>query len=126
MTLRTTSSANMEWAKTRSTARYNLSRSGVPDQPLAALGASLEDVETSGGGGGYGWTPLLEAIAGRFGTGPEGVVHLPGASMANFVSLAGLLGAGDDLVIEGRTNELLVSTARFAGAVIVSFARGAG
>lgn len=124
MTARPTASAYMEWAKTRSSARFNLSRSGVPDQPLAALGAALEDVETSGGGG-YGWPPLLSAIASRFGSSPECIVHLPGASMANFVVLAGLLAPGDDVVVEAPTYELLVSAARFLGAGVVSFARAA-
>jgi aspartate/methionine/tyrosine aminotransferase len=122
---RATSSPYMEWAKSRSGARFNLSRSGLPDQPLAALGAVLEDVETSGLDG-YGWAPLLEAIASRFGTSPECVVHLPGASMANFVVLAGLLAPGDDVVVEAPTYELLVSAARFLGAGVVSFARAAG
>jgi len=120
---RTTASPYMEWAKTRSTARFNLSRSGVPDQPLAAIGASLDDVETSGGGDGYGWTPLLETIARRFGTSPDCVVHLPGTSMANFVALAGLLSPGDDVVAESPTYELIVSAARFLGANVVPFIR---
>jgi aspartate/methionine/tyrosine aminotransferase len=119
---RATSSPYMEWAKVRSAAPCNLSRSGLPDLPLAVLGATLDDVETHGGGG-YGWPPLLEAVARRFGTSPDGVVHLPGASMANFVVLAGLLAPGDDLVVEAPTYELIVSAARFLGAGIVSFAR---
>jgi aspartate/methionine/tyrosine aminotransferase len=124
MTVRATASPFMEWAKTRSAARFNLSRSGLPDQPLSALGATLHDIEISGGGG-YGWAPLLEAIARRFGTSPECVVHLPGASMANFVALAGLLSPGDDAVVEAPTYELIVSAARFLGANVVPFARRA-
>ena len=119
---RTTSSPYMEWAKTRSAARFNLSRSGVPDQPLAALEATLDDVETDGGGG-YGWAPLLETIARRFGTSSGCVVHLPGTSMANFVAMAGLLGPGDDVVAETPTYELILSAARFLGAGMVSFVR---
>jgi len=119
---RTTSSPYMEWAKTRSAARFNLARSGVPDQPLLALGATLDDVETSGGGG-YGWAPLLDVIARRFAISPDCVVHLPGTSMANFVALAGLLGPGDDVVAETPTYELILSAARFLGATVVPFVR---
>ncbi|MFI5182007.1 MAG: pyridoxal phosphate-dependent aminotransferase [Thermoanaerobaculia bacterium] len=122
--MRTTSSPYMEWAKTRSAAPYNLARSGVPDQPLLALGATIQEVETSGGGG-YGWPPLLEVIARRFGTSPDGVVHVPGASMANFVAMAGLLSPGDDLVAETPTYELILSAARFLGASVVPFIRRA-
>ena len=124
MTVRTTASPYMEWAKTRSAALFNLSRSGLPDQPLSALGAALGDVETSGGGG-YGWGPLLQAIARRFGTSPDCVVHLPGASMANFVALAGLLAPGDDAVVEAPTYELILSAARFLGANVIPFVRRA-
>ncbi len=121
---RTTASPYMEWAKSRSAARYNLSRSGVPDQPLAALEATLDDVEASGGGG-YGWLPLQSTIAHRFGTSPDCVVHLPGTSMANFVALAGLLSPGDDIVAEAPTYELILSAARFLGANVVPFIRRA-
>ncbi len=121
---RATSSPYMEWAKTRSGARFNLSRSGVPDQQIEAFGAAPGDGEATGGEG-YGWPPLLEAIARRFATSPDCVVHLPGASMANFVVLAGLLAPGDDLLVEAPTYELIVSAARFLGAGVVSFARAA-
>jgi hypothetical protein len=112
----------MEWAKTRSAARFNLARSGVPDQPLLALGATIDDVETSGADG-YGWAPLLDVIARRFGTSPDCVVHLPGTSMANFVALGGLLGPGDDVVAETPTYELILSAARFLGATVIPFVR---
>ena len=121
---RTTASPYMEWAKSRSAARYNLSRSGMPDQPLSALGAMLQDVATDGTDG-YGWGPLLETIARRFGTSPDCVVHLPGTSMANFVALAGLLSPGDDVVAEAPTYELILSAARFLGANVVPFIRRA-
>ena len=92
----------MEWAKTKKAARFNLSRSGVPDQPLAVLDATLADVEIDGGGG-YGWPPLLRALGAHLGVPPDEIVHLPGTSMANFVALAGLLGPGDDVLIERPT-----------------------
>jgi aspartate/methionine/tyrosine aminotransferase len=119
---RATSSPYMEWAKTKKAARFNLARSGVPDQPLAVLGASLEDVEIDDDGG-YGWPPLLGALGAHLGVPPEEIVHLPGTSMANFVALAGLLEPGDDALIERPAYELLVSAARFLGAHVVRFDR---
>ena len=119
---RATASPYMEWAKTRKAARFNLSRSGVPDQPLAVLEASLADVEIDGGGG-YGWPPLLAALGAHLGVPAEEIVHLPGTSMANFVALAGLLGPGDDVLIERPAYELLVSAARFLGANVLRFDR---
>ena len=119
---RATSSPYMDWAKTKKAARFNLSRSGVPDQPLAVLEATLADVEIDGGGG-YGWPPLLSALGAHLGVPAEEIVHLPGTSMANFVALAGLLAPGDDIVVERPTYELLVSAARFLGANVVRFDR---
>ena len=119
---RATSSPYMEWAKTKSGARFNLSRSGVPDQPLAALEATLADVVIDGGGG-YGWAPLLAALGAHLGRPQDEIVHLPGTSMANFVALAGLLSPGDDVLVERPTYELLVSAARFLGANVVRFDR---
>ncbi|HSB36317.1 MAG TPA: aminotransferase, partial [Thermoanaerobaculia bacterium] len=72
---RATSSPYMEWAKTKRGARFNLSRSGVPDQPLGALEATLADVEIDGGGG-YGWAPLLAALGAHLGVPPNEIVHL--------------------------------------------------
>ncbi len=119
---RATSSPYMEWAKTKKAARFNLARSGVPDQPLAVLDATLADVEIDGGGA-YGWSPLLSALGAHLGVPADEIVHLPGTSMANFVALAGLLGPGDDVLIERPGYELLVSAARFLGANVVRFDR---
>ncbi len=51
----------MEWAKPRSSARFNLASSGLTSVPLASFPLRVEELEITGGGYGYG--PLLERIA---------------------------------------------------------------
>jgi len=58
---RVMSSAYMQWAKTRSQARYGLAGSGVAHYPLADLPVRLEDLELSGPSY-YGYAPLQTAI----------------------------------------------------------------
>ena len=54
------SSAYMNWAKTKSGAKFNLAMSGIPNVKLSELRVSLEDLEITDGG--YGYKPLLERI----------------------------------------------------------------
>lgn len=102
----------MEWAKTRSAARFNLASSGVAAFPLADLGARLEDLEI-GGASAYGYAPLQERLARKAGVGPDRVVHATGTSMANLLVLAAAAGPGDEVLIEEPTYSLLVDAARW-------------
>ena len=63
----------MRFAKLDTAARYNLASSGVADCTLADLGASLDDLALHGPNA-YGYAPLVERIAGRFGIDPTCVV----------------------------------------------------
>jgi len=56
-------STYMHWAKTRSSAKYNLATSGLANLSLKDLDVSLEELEITDGG--YGYRPLVEAIAHR-------------------------------------------------------------
>jgi aspartate/methionine/tyrosine aminotransferase len=105
-----TYSEYMEWAKTRSAARFNLASSGVAAFPLAELGARLEDIEMCADGA-YGYPPLLERLARKAGVDPDRVVHAIGTSMANFLVLAATAGPGDEVLIEEPTYSLLVDAA---------------
>ncbi len=60
----------MEWAKTRSAARFNLASSGVAAFPLADLGARLEDLEICGDSA-YGYAPLQQRLARKAGRRPR-------------------------------------------------------
>ncbi len=114
----------MEWAKLRSGAKFNLAVSGMPNLPLARLGAGIEDIEISGPGG-YGYEPLQQKLAAKCGVATENVVAATGTSMANHLALAALIEPGDEVVIEQPTYELLLTTAEYLGAKISRFARPA-
>jgi aspartate/methionine/tyrosine aminotransferase len=112
----------MEWVKTGGHARYNLASSDLLRVPLAALPFSPGDLEISGPGG-YGYVPLRDAIAERYGVDPGCVVSTAGTSMANHLAIAALVEPGDEVLIEQPTYELIVSTAQFLGAKVTRFPR---
>jgi aspartate/methionine/tyrosine aminotransferase len=115
----------MVWAKLQSGARFNLATSGVANLSLGELPARLEDLELTAAGA-YGYAPLVEAIAAHVGAPPDCVV-VPGGgtSFANHLALAGLLGAGDEVLIESPAYSLMAGVARYLGATVTEFARRA-
>ena len=114
--------AHMEWAKLRSEARINLSRSGVPGLCLRDLGLDLEGIDINGPHP-YGYPPLLEAIAARHGTGTANVIPSIGTSMAIFHVSAALLGPGDTAAVEKPAYEQMRACPRALGARVVRFDR---
>jgi aspartate/methionine/tyrosine aminotransferase len=112
----------MRWAKTRSRARFNLATSGVPGFPLADLGVSIGDLEINGPGG-YGYTPLREAIGKEYGVPVENIVSGGGTSGANEYAFLLLLGSGDEALVEFPAYDILPNLARFTGASIARFER---
>jgi aspartate/methionine/tyrosine aminotransferase len=114
----------MEWAKTRSSARWNLASSGVAAFPLAELGAAIEDLEVCGDSA-YGYAPLQERLARKAGVDPDRVVHATGTSMANLLVLAAAAEAGDEVLIEEPTYSLLVDAARWLRLDVRRFPRRA-
>ncbi len=113
----------MHWAKTKSRAKYNLATSGVPGYPLADLGATIEELEINGPGG-YGYTPLREAIGKEYNVPVECIVPGGGTSGANMYAFLLLLRAGDEALVEFPTYEILPNLARFTGAKVNHFTRG--
>jgi len=112
----------IEWAKTRSGARFNLATSGIPHYPIAELGATIEDIELSGPSW-YGYEPLQKALSAKCGVKTENVVAATGTSMANFLAMAAILDPGDEVVIEHPAYDPLVAGAAFLNARIVRFER---
>src|ERR1043166_4072486 len=92
----------MEWAKLCSTSRYNLATSGMDSLPLAALEIDVEQLEITGPGG-YGYEPLLQAIAARYRVPQESIASAIGTSMANYLALAATTDPGDEILIEQPT-----------------------
>lgn len=122
LTARVFESPYMLWAKTRSRARFNLATSGVPGYPLSALGASIEDLEINGPGG-YGYTPLRDALNDEYGVPNESIVAGGGTSGANYYAFALLLGPGDEAIVEHPAYEILTNLALFTGATLKRFHR---
>jgi aspartate/methionine/tyrosine aminotransferase len=112
----------MEWAKSSSRAAVNLAQSGLPGLTFADLNLDLGSVELNGVHP-YGWKPLIEAIAGRYGADPESVVPTIGTSQAIFLVGAALLSAGDGVYIEKPAYEPLLDVSRALGANVRRFER---
>ena len=114
----------MEWAKTRSQARFNLASSGVAAFPIAELPVAPGDLELTGPSF-YGYPPLQERLARKAGVAETSVLAATGTSMANFLVMAALLEPGDEVLIEQPTYELLTDAARFLRLDIRRFPRRA-
>jgi aspartate/methionine/tyrosine aminotransferase len=112
----------MNWAKTRSRARFNLATSGLDNLELNDLNVSLNDLELTGTSG-YGYPPLLEAIAKRMNVGTDSIVTATGTSLANHLAMAAVVNPGDEVLIEQPTYEPLLALARYLGANIRRFPR---
>ena len=93
-----TTSSYMHWAKTKSTARFNLATSGMPDLSIRDLRVSLDDLELTSGGYGYG--PLVERIGARYRVDRNSIVTAAGTSFANHLAMAALLKPGDEVLFE--------------------------
>lgn len=111
----------MHWAKTKSCARFNLATSGLENLRLQDLQVSLDDLEITDGG--YGYAPLIDALADRYRIERECVVTAAGTSFANHLALAALLEPADEILIESPAYEPLLATARFLGATVKRFPR---
>jgi aspartate/methionine/tyrosine aminotransferase len=112
----------MHWAKTRSRARFNLATSGLADLGLKDLRVSLDDLEEITGGG-YGYEPLVRALAERYRVDTACVVTAAGTSFANHLAMAALIDPGDEILIESPAYEPLVALAQYLGADVKRFER---
>ena len=115
------SSSYMHWAKTSSTAKFNLATSGVGNLKLRELRVSLDDLEITDGG--YGYRPLIESIAKRYRVAPEAVVTAAGTTFANHLALAALIQPGDEVLFEHPAYEPMLAVVRYLGAEVKRFSR---
>jgi len=109
--------AYIEWAKLSASAKYNLAASGVKGLPLNELPVRLEELELSAPGG-YGYPPLLERLATRYGVSTKNVVTAIGTSMANYLAMSAVLEPGDEVVIEDPAYDPMVEVGHYLGAVV--------
>ena len=93
------SSSHLEWSKAHGNVKYNLAVSGVTPCDVRLLSPSVEDF-TMVADNEYGWQPLLDRIAARYGVAAENVVLAHGTSMANHLAFAALLEPDDQALLE--------------------------
>jgi aspartate/methionine/tyrosine aminotransferase len=116
------SSEYMHWAKTRSRAKFNLATSGLSNLSLKDLSVDLDDLEITGNSG-YGYQPLMRALAERYQVDEASVVTAAGTSFANHLAMAALINPGDEVLIEWPTYEPLLALTRYLGAEVKRFNR---
>ena len=121
--VRTMQSSYMNFAKLGTAAKYNLASSGVADCVLADIGVTMDDLALHGPST-YGYGPLMSTIASRFDV-PEACVVTPGGgcSFANHLAVSTMVTAGDEVLIEDPTYELLTSALGYFQASVTLFAR---
>jgi len=110
--VQTKRSLYMEWAKTRSHARFNLATSGLLSVPLSEFPVRLEDLELTAPGA-YGYERLQERLARHNGVPTECVVAATGTSMANHLAMAAVLDPGDEVLIEHPAYGPLLDVAEY-------------
>ena len=115
------SSAYMHWAKTSSTAKYNLATSGLGNLKLRDLRVSLDDLEITDGG--YGYEPLMTAIGERYRVNTESIVTAAGTTFANHLAVAGIIKPGDEVLVEQPAYEPMLAAIRYLGADVKRFPR---
>jgi len=112
----------LHWAKTRETPLLDLAGSNLLHCTMDELPGAREALDLSTPSG-DGYQPLVQAIADRYGTTSDRVTTAPGCSGANFVAIAALVGAGDDVLVEQPTYDPLLGVCRLMGASIRRFSR---
>jgi len=112
----------MNWAKTCSGAKFSLTNSGLANLKLRELQVTLDDLEITTDTG-YGYPPLVNALAERMRVGPEAIVTAAGTSFANHLAMASLINPGDEVLIEHPTYEPLLALAHYLGAEVRRFPR---
>ena len=118
---RVMSSAYMNWAKTKSGAKFNLAMSGMPNVSLRELRVSLDDLEITDGG--YGYKPLMERIGARYRVATESIVTAAGTTFANHLAMAALVKPGDEVLFEAPAYEPMLAAVRYLGADVKRFTR---
>ncbi|HEX8837727.1 MAG TPA: pyridoxal phosphate-dependent aminotransferase [Candidatus Acidoferrum sp.] len=114
-TARAKRSLYMEWAKTRSHARYNLATSGLTGVSREEFPLDLRELEITAPGA-YGHAPLLARLAVHTGVSEECIVTAAGTSMANHLAMAALLEPGDEVLLEQPAYGPLLDVANYLGA----------
>lgn len=114
----------MEWAKSRSQARFNLATSGIVSVPGDEFPEPAERLQITGPGG-CGYDALQDRLAAHAGVPKECLVAAGGTSMANHLAMAAVLQPGDEVLIEQPAYGPLLDVADYLGARVKRFQRTA-
>lgn len=112
------------WAKTRTPAEIDLAGSNLLPCTLEDLPGIAEALQLSAPND-NGFAPLIDAIAGHVGAPTSRIVPATGCTGANFLTLAALLGPGDEVLVEQPGYDPLVGACLLLGARVVRFGRPA-
>src|SRR5688572_25773946 len=122
MKVKTRQSEYMHWAKTRSTAKFNLATSGLANLSLTDLEFSVDELEVTGLDG-YGYEPLIQELSQRYRVDQKSIVSAAGTSFANHLAMAALIDPGDEVLIERPTYEPILALGQYLGANVQRFER---
>jgi aspartate/methionine/tyrosine aminotransferase len=110
------------WAKKRAVPRFDLANSNILPCSIDDLPGARDAVDFDGSNY-YGYAPLIDAIAARYGVPAARVTTAQGASGANFLVFAALLQPGDDVLVETPGYDPLLGTPRMFGVQVNRFTR---
>ena len=114
--------AYMQWAKQHPRATWDLCGSNLLPCRLEDLPEAAAALQINGSND-EGYSPLVDAIARRYGTGADHVAIGTGTSGVNFLVCAALLDAGDDVLVETPGYDPLFAAPELLGARVVRFER---
>ncbi len=110
------------WAKTREAAPVDLAGSNLLPCTIEDLPGARDALDIVAKND-NGYAPLVDAIARHYDVDPARVVSAAGCSGANFLTVAALIGAGDDVLVERPAYDPLVGACRLMGATVRRFDR---
>jgi aspartate/methionine/tyrosine aminotransferase len=112
----------IEWFKTKSRVEIDLCSSSVVQLKRKDLDIAWDDLEVSGENF-YGYPPLIEAIAERYGVNDDNIVSTIGTSHALFVVCAALVEPGDVVLVEAPVYEPLLAVTEAFDAQVMRLPR---
>jgi hypothetical protein len=112
----------MHWAKTQRSSRFNLALSGLGNLKFKDLEVNPDQLEITTETG-YGYPPLIDALATRLNVPSTTLVTAAGTTFANHLAMAALINPGDEVLMEQPTYEPLLALAQYLGAKIKRFPR---
>jgi aspartate/methionine/tyrosine aminotransferase len=107
----------MQWAKDHPKPDINLCSSGMPRLTADAVSIKWDEIELDGDNG-YGYEPLLQSAADRYGVEQNQVVPAVGTSNALFMICAAVLSEGDAALVEFPAYEPLIAVPSAFGSEI--------